>query len=46
MNEEMEKCVLQNIPWANLPATIKQVIYIKNKYDKVLINIGNNVMWQ
>lgn len=28
MNEEMEKCVLQNIPWANLPPTVKQVIYL------------------
>jgi hypothetical protein len=26
MNEEMEKCVLQNISWANLPPAIKQVI--------------------
>jgi len=25
MIEEMEKCVLQNIPWANLPLTVKQV---------------------
>lgn len=29
MNEEMEKCVLQNIPWANLPPTVKQVIIYK-----------------
>jgi hypothetical protein len=27
MNEEMEKCVLQNIPWANLPSAVKQVIF-------------------
>lgn len=28
MNEEMEKCVLQNIPWANIPTAIKQVKYL------------------
>jgi len=27
MNEEMEKCVLQNIPWTNLPPSVKQVIF-------------------
>lgn len=27
MNEEMEKCVLQNIPWANIPPAVKQVTY-------------------
>lgn len=27
MNEEMEKCVLQNISWANLPPAVKQVTF-------------------
>jgi len=28
MDEEMEKSVLQNIPWANLPPAVKQVNYL------------------
>jgi len=31
MNEEMEKSVLQNIPWANLPLAVKQVNYLLAK---------------
>jgi len=36
MNEEMEKCVLQNIPWANLPPSVKQVNF-KYTYNFILM---------
>lgn len=41
MNEEMEKCVLQNISWSNLPPAVKQVInYFKLiLHDKMYKNI-------
>ncbi|XP_025416491.1 protein FAM91A1 isoform X2 [Sipha flava] len=39
MNEEMEKCVLQNISWANLPPAIKQSVGNSIKEYKKCISI-------
>ncbi|XP_022174791.1 protein FAM91A1 [Myzus persicae] len=39
MNEEMEKCVLQNIPWANLPPSVKQGVGNSLKEYKKCISV-------